>query len=657
MKRKIALISLLFMTILFILSNGFFETIYHVNLFDYFFNSNELTEEDREYLREYGPIIYASDNNSPPLRYFDQANQQYRGLVIDYLQALALELETEILFEPMVWEEALKTLENGDSDICDMYPSKERERIYLFSDPIYYQRGIILVPKDDNSIQNMMDLKGKTVGIQTGDYVYEFLKNAVDGINYSFDQDYEENLNKLVEGKVDAIVGDEPVISYFLDLYELSDDYKIVDQPLYELPSVLSLNKENKRLQAIINKGVFNLNQTDIMAKIQQKWFGISTPIGSTDRVTKITIYVVAGSFGAALVFLLIFLWNIELKKAVDEQTKALQENQNNLQMIIDGINQMIVVMSEDYHIISANKLFFKFFEIEDYDTFYNSYPVVYENILKLVKDDLKSCELLLKGRSCHVSVFRIHYDNQADRSCLLVIEDITDKKVNEARMLQENKMAAVGQLATGIAHEIRNPLGLIRNYAYLMKKRPVSEKVLEQSIAVIENSVDKASTIIDNLLNFSRITDETVVDVNLKPFIEDLMTLNDKQFNRGKVRYKLVLENLGVRTMEESLKHILINIINNAVDAMTSKGQLTIWLHKNEKSIYIHIIDNGTGMSRETLERLYDPFFTTKPVGQGTGLGLYIAFNELEKIQGKISVLSKVNKGTTFKIQLNDLN
>ena len=655
MKRKILIMSLVLVTVLTVIGNQFFQLEYHMSIFKFFFSNQQLTDDDRAFLKSHGPIIYASDDNAPPLRFYDRENDQYRGIVIDYLQALAIELQTEIVFKPMVWEDALAALSKGETDICDMYPSEERSKVYLFSDPVYYQRGIILVAKDNQTIKRVSDLAGKKVALQSGDYVHEFLKKNIEGIDYVFGKDYEANLAKLVSGKVDAIVGDEPVISYFLNQYRLSADYRIVDEPLYELPSVFSLHKEDKRMQEIINKGIHALNKTDTMSKIQQKWFGISTPIGTDQNVPKITFFVVASSFTAAMIFMLIIMWNLELKKAVDEQTKALQESRNNLQTIIDGINQMIVVFSEVGQILSANKLFYKFFELSSANEFAHSYPGLYDRLTKMVNTDEKDIDYLVRGRTCHISSYKIHYDNQQNFSYLMMIEDITDKKISEARMLQENKMAAVGQLATGVAHEIRNPLGLIRNYAFVVKKSPNNQHNIQQAIEVIEDSVDKASMIIDNLLNFSRLSNEVVVKVALKPFLEKLIELSEKRLSRNRVVCNLILEDLVMDVKEESLKHILINLINNAADAMPHGGNLTIWLYKKGTQARMHIIDTGKGMTKETLSRLYEPFFTTKPVGQGTGLGLYIVFNEIEKMNGKINVISKAGKGTTFKIQLSE--
>lgn len=627
------------------------------SLLRYFWDKNQLTDEDRAYLKAHGPIVYASDNNSPPLRFYDETTNQYAGIVIDYLGALAIELETEIQLKPMVWEAALESLKKGESDLCDMYPSEQRAGIYLFSDPIYYQRGVILVRKENDTIFNADDLSQKKVALQTGDYAYEFLNKNVPNIQYRFGIDYEVNLQKLVDGKVDAIVGDEPVISYFIDQYNLSDVFKIVDVPLYELPSVLSLNSSDKKLQQIINKGIKQLTEKKLIEKIQQKWYGISTPIGSPNEVNPFTTGFVTVIFITTGIAVFIFVWNLGLKKAVDEQTNALKMSKDNLQNLLDGLKQWIVVVSNNLQVHSGNAAFYAFFDKEEREVFQ------LDELIPGISTDIKAkwlyryegSELIVKGKTFLVTPCPVQYDDNPYVTTMLIFEDITDKKITEKRMLRENKMAAVGQLATGVAHEIRNPLGLIRNYIFLMKKKPRDEALRTQAISVIESSVDKASEIIDNLLNFSRLSNESKTQVDLKQFLENMIQLNDKVMNKKKLTYHLVLEDVSIVTNEEALKHIFINLIGNAVDAISESGHLCLWLKKAPHGAVVKVIDTGHGMSEETIGKLFDPFFSTKNVGEGTGLGLYITYSELNKIGGKIDVLSKVGKGTTFIVQLID--
>lgn len=655
MTSKLRSVLLIIALVTFFGMNQYFKSTTHMTLLQYIFDKNQLTAEDRLYLKEHGPIVYGSDNNSPPLRYYNKETEQYEGIVIDYLRALSIELETEILVQPMIWEEALEALKTGKTDICDMYPSKQRAEIYLFSDPIYYQRSVIVVPKQDGITQSVQDLNGKTVAVQNGDYVLEYLKGTKSDIQFVYGVDYEVNLKKLIQGDVDAIVGDEPVISYFLNAYHLNEHYRIVDEPLYELPSVLSLNIEDKRLQGILNKGIYSLTQKKIINKIQQKWFGISTPISNTTDLREFTAVVISVSLIAALAVLLFFIWNRGLKRAVDEQTRAIQLSKDNLQNLLDSLNQLIVVVSKDLEIQSGNQLFFKYFNLT---------PIVRYNLKQVITgisesvrfgwtEQLIGSEFMIKGRTFWVAPHSVQKDDESTSHVMLILEDITDKKVNESRLLQENKMAAIGQLATGVAHEIRNPLGLIRNYTFLLKRNPKDVELLNKALPIIEESVDKASTIIDNLLNFSRLSDDTISMISLKPLLENVIQLNEKVMNQKALKCQLLLKDVVIFANEESLKHIVINIVNNAIDAMPKGGHLTIWLSETQAEAVLKIIDTGIGMSQQTISRLFDPFFTTKNVGEGTGLGLYIAYNELNKIGGQINVISKPEKGSIFTLHL----
>ncbi len=230
MKRRILVTILIFILVVLIFADRYMKLEYNFGFFKYFTQSTTLTEEEREWLDDHGPLIYGADNSTPPIRYVDPETGQYKGVTIDYLQALSIELETDIIFKPMIWAEALDELAKGNTDLCDMFPSEQRSKVYLFSDPINFQRTVIVVPKEENEIVNLFDLVGRPVAAQTGDYVNEFLNSNVDGINFVHVPEYSDLITELVNGNVDAIVGDEPVLSYYLDELDITDEYKIVEK-------------------------------------------------------------------------------------------------------------------------------------------------------------------------------------------------------------------------------------------------------------------------------------------------------------------------------------------------------------------------------------------------------------------------------------------
>ncbi|SDZ21700.1 ATP-binding protein [Tindallia californiensis] len=656
MKKRITILMAMMLLLGTFMVNHYIKITYHMNIIEYFAGNHQLTQADREYLENHGPIIYGSGNNSPPLYFVDSETEQYKGIVIDYLQALSIELETEILYQPMTWAQALQKLETGETHLCDMYPSEERAKKYLFSDPIYFQRGVILVSGENKDINRAKDLAGRRVGVQKGDYAHEFLESQSDDIHYVFSEHYEESLRRLLEGQVDAIVGDEPVISYLMEEYRIKEAYRIVDEPMYELPSVLGIPKDKPELKRIINKGIFSLNQTDTVSKIQQKWFGISTPIGRDDQVHRMGLFLLTGGALGFMILGTVVIWNLELNRAVHQRTKALQLSEKNLQTIMDGLRYMVVVVNKQLHIVTANQQFHQYFGNRLKDQGVNLKEVIPDLPSSMngeLAPDLQTAEILLKGRDYQINACPIKYGPHMEEATVLIMEDITDRKIHEAQLLQDHKMAAIGQLAAGVAHEIRNPLGLIRNYTFIMQRSKGEKAILEEALHRINDSVEKASKVIDNLLNFYRLTDEATHSVNLKEMIEDVVELNGKLMENHHISCQLILKEIEIETCEESLKHILINLLNNAIDAMPEGGKITIALKEKKDKVQIRVIDKGYGMSEETQEKIFNPFFTTKRRGQGTGLGCYIVYNELVKLKGEIEVTSKEKVGTTVVISL----
>lgn len=261
--------------------------------------------------------------------------------------------------------------------------------------------------------------------------------------------------------------------------------------------------------------------------------------------------------------------------------------------------------------------------------------------------------EIEHKGKIYEAYVSPLSDDKDNVKKVLLMFNDVTSSRAIYRQVLQDNKMIAVGQLAAGIAHEIRNPLGIIRNYCYILKNSQEYDKsVIEKAIVAIEKSVDKSSKIIDNLLDFSMISNNVSEWIFLQPFLQSIVSLEDNLLETREVGVSIICpEDLQFITITESLEIIIINLIINAVDAMPKGGNIIIECLDSDGILKISVTDTGIGIPEKQIGNIFNPFFTTKEKRDGSGLGLYIVYNEVEKLGGKIEVESKVNEGTAFKL------
>lgn len=655
-KKLLFLISIV-LVILF--ANSFTKLEYDMNLIDYLSSDTTLSKDEITYLNDHNTLIYGADYNSPPLRYVNEGSQQYEGLVIDYLRALSIELGIAIEFKPLIWNDALDLLSNGETDLCDMYKSEERSKKFLFSNPIYYQRGAILVRKSDNLITTVEDLEGKTIAGSKGDYIFEHIDKEFDNVTGIETSDLQEAIKLLTDERIDAVLGDESVMNYFITKAQLKNEYAILDDYLYEREAVLGVHKDNSKLLKILNKAIRNLKKKKTMELIYQKWFGISPLITKNNRSRKITLIT---KYIFSLIFVLgtaLYSWNIQLKKEVKRQTNELRLSNNELETVFNGLTHLMTVIDDECYVKDANKTFCEKYNLTA-GMLKNAHCKDINGILGSICEacPIKETfnenrtvikEIKHKNRIYKVSTYILDQLPQMKKRILVVMEDITDFKLTEQSMLQSTKMAAVGQLAAGIAHEMRTPLGIIRNNCYFMK-RSKSQDDKDESMAVIESSVDRANRIIDNLLNFSRMTDNKVSQTNIYNLISNIYDLSKKLFENHKISFGLQCPKDLVFTINsESLKHVMINLINNAIDAMGEGGDLDIHVMADSKEMIIQVSDTGKGIDEDILKNIFNPFFTTKEPGSGTGLGLYITYNEMQKMKGVIDVDSILGVGTTF--------
>jgi two-component system NtrC family sensor kinase len=233
------------------------------------------------------------------------------------------------------------------------------------------------------------------------------------------------------------------------------------------------------------------------------------------------------------------------------------------------------------------------------------------------------------------------------------------EKKLQEThlQLVSSEKMASLGKLAAGIAHEINNPLGGILIYSSLMMEDLSVEDPRRGDLARIVQEAGRCKEIVKSLLEFARQTEPKLEPTDINRAINDglFFLVNQALFHNIHIIKKFDPFLPFVHGNASQLKQVFMNIIVNAAEAMHGSGTLTITTAPapDRKTVYVKFTDTGEGIPEENLTRIFDPFFTTKEVGKGTGLGLATSYGIIEDHEGKIGVKSKVGEGTTFTIEL----
>ncbi|MEX1253275.1 MAG: ATP-binding protein [Dehalococcoidia bacterium] len=241
--------------------------------------------------------------------------------------------------------------------------------------------------------------------------------------------------------------------------------------------------------------------------------------------------------------------------------------------------------------------------------------------------------------------------------TAVVILRDVTEERLMQERLLQSEKMVSVGQLVSGVAHELNNPLTGIMGFAQLLLGREQDERT-RQDVETILSEADRASKIVQNLLSFARRKRAEKEPADLNALLQRVLELRSYDLRVKNIDVELDLDSKLPETMVDTnqIQQVFLNLIVNAEQAMLAardRGTLTVTSRKQKDTVRLSLRDDGPGMSPETLRRIFDPFFTTKEVGEGTGLGLTISYGIIEDHGGRIWAESAPDKGTSFIIEL----
>lgn len=269
-----------------------------------------------------------------------------------------------------------------------------------------------------------------------------------------------------------------------------------------------------------------------------------------------------------------------------------------------------------------------------------------------------QSVEIDVEAHTFTVTVYPVFDEHGMAGQAVCSLRDITIVRRKGAELIQSQKMQAVGTLAAGVAHEIRNPLGAISNYVYILESQ-LDEKIStwraeesREALHAIRRLVERSENVIRNLLDFSRDKAPSITTFYVRDLIGQILLLVGKTAQKKKVAINVRgAETLQISSDSGAMQHILFNLVLNGIDAISEGGAVDIFYQKNEEGFLIMVEDNGTGIPPEFTDKIFNPFFTTKGPDRGTGLGLYLVYNEVKRLGGTIRTESSSGGPTRFTV------
>ncbi len=358
-----------------------------------------------------------------------------------------------------------------------------------------------------------------------------------------------------------------------------------------------------------------------------------------------------------------------------------LERKHRQLQAVLGGISDVMAVISLNFTIISVNSLFSDIFDCDNpegrlcYEFFKNQTapcaecPIINAHKTASVCRQLLVYQINNKNHQFEVTVSPMQDSSKKIFRFLLLMRDVTREKAYQEKYNYSKKMATVGVLAAGVAHEINNPLTAISGFSEGLKRRlpklahsldetPENRELMDDFHEYVETIIaecNRCRDIVKGLLTFSPRKKIDFTPVILNNLVTDVLKLLSNRLKHApqlEIDLEFGSDMPRVQGNAGELKQVILNIICNAMDASENHGRLHIRTEKKGCWVILSVRDNGCGIAPEIMDRLFDPFFTTKPVDKGTGIGLSICYNIIQQHNGEITVTSNEAHGTVFEIK-----
>ncbi len=461
---------------------------------------------------------------------------------------------------------------------------------------------------------------------------------------------------KINNNKRDVLfVGVSILVITFLHYFTVSTKWDIHDfyRRLYYIPIIVAAFKFHLKGGLISSFVISSLYAPHLFL-----YFG-KIDMAILNQLLEIGMFIVVG-------FITGYLVEADHRKKImlEHQIVKLTDLENYTRNILDSITNVVIAVDSNLNIKSINKEGRNLFCPDTnernirLESIFNKYEEVDQKLKDVIEYDrrLLNIETNCKtkdGEIINIKLLAYPLYNIVNNieGIVIVLEDISEIRNLEKQIRRAEKLSAVGELASGVAHEIRNPMGIIKTISQTIQGETQDEDIKE-GLRIIIHEINRANTVIKGLLNYASPGIKQIKLLDINDIINNIILITKKYAENHNVEINFISNEASkVLIDSDSLKQCFINIIFNAIQAMPGGGNLDIITTIDNSWVKIIFQDTGIGISEDKLEKIFEPFYTTKDTG--TGLGLSITHRIIEEHKGFMEVESKVNKGTEIYIYL----
>lgn len=668
-------------------------------------NNLNLTQEQKEYLKDKKELKLCVDPNWLPLEKIE--NNEHIGITSDFFKLISQMIETPIsLVETKEWTESLEKIKRRECDILSLAEkTPSREKYLNFTKP-YFSAPLVIVTKVGVPfVDNLNSIKEKSLAIVRDYSMEELLKNKYPGINLIEVKSIYEGLAYVQQDKVSGFLDNSLVINYEIQKNNMKD---IAITGQFEDTYYLSIASRNDEtiLNEILEKTLLSID-SNTRTNLINKWKNIKYQVETDYKLVLEILF-----FGISIIVLFIY-WNLKLKDEIRNKEiiqKKLKQSEEKFRTLFDIAPVLLDSFDKDGKVVLWNKECEKVFgwsfdeitkvkkpldlfytdplvQKEIFEAFNDSSENIYKEWHPLTKDGKQIITRWANIKLPNNELIHIGYDITQQRKNEKIVEEKTlelkiakqqleelnsslenriESEINKNTkqqiiLMHQSKLAQMGEMIENIVHQWRQPLAQINSLVLLidmeLNKNKFTNSILENKLGEIEVLTAYMSKTIDDFKNF--------FSPNKQKNIFEIENAIQKALDivRGVVHLYHIKTTINIGkdlkcySYLEELQQVILTILNNAIEALILKkipsGEISIDVYKQDNNIVINIQDNALGINIKHLDKIFEPYFTTKRKAQGTGLGLYMAKMIIENgLLGTLNVENKLN-GACFTIKI----